>query len=185
MQIISLIDALRGLGEVKRLMQKGAIFVYPTDTIYGIGCNAEIGEQVLKIRNMKRSKVNPFSVIAPSKEWIEQNFIIKHKEYLDKLPGPYTLILEKKDPLFLKEANRPNTLGVRIPAHPFTKLIHEAGVPFITTSVNISGQKPTQQISEIPEEMQEKIDIAIDVGILNNPPSSVFFLTGDVPKKIR
>ena len=186
MQIITLIDSLKiKRKDIVSLIKKGALFIYPTDTIYGIGCNAENSESVLKIRTIKRSKINPFSIIAPSKEWIEQNLIIKFPEYLEKLPGPYTLILEKKNQLFLKEANRPNTLGIRMPNHPFTTLIQEAGVPFITTSVNISGQKPIQQISETPDEIEEKIDIAIDVGVLNNPPSTVFDLTGDKPEKIR
>jgi len=186
MQTITLIDALKiKRKDIVSMIKKGTIFIYPTDTIYGIGCNAEIGESVWKIRNIKRSKVNPFSVIAPSKEWIKENFIIKYEEYLNRLPGSYTFILEKKNPLFLKEANRPNTLGIRMPNHPFTTLIQEAGVPFITTSANVSGKESIKQVSEIPDEIKEKIDIAIDAGILNNPPSNVFDLTGDEPKKIR
>ena len=73
----------------------GKIFVYPTDTIYGLGCNALDGASVNKIKKMKgRDKDKPISVIAPSIDWIRENCIVDfdlHKY----LPGPYTLILKK------------------------------------------------------------------------------------------
>ncbi len=184
MKTIKLIEAMKDLkGTVISLIKRGAVFIYPTDTIYGLGCNAEVAESVWKIRAIKGTQ-HPFSVIAPSREWIEENLVVKHSEYLEKLPGPYTLVLEKKKPI-LKETSRLNTLGVRIPNHPFTKIIQEAGVPFITTSVNPSGKEPVKQVSEIPEEIANRIDIAIDAGVLNNPSSTVFDLTEDEPKKLR
>lgn len=184
MQTMKLIEVMKNLkGTVISLIKRGAVFVYPTDTIYGLGCNAEIAESVWKIRAIKGTQ-HPFSVIAPSNEWIKENLVVKHPEYLKKLPGPYTLILEKKKPI-LKEASRLNTLGVRIPNHPFTKVIQEAGVPFVTTSVNPSGQEPLKQISEIPEKIANRADVTIDAGVLNNPPSTVFDLTGEEAKRLR
>src|SRR3989344_4660100 len=79
-------------------IENGALFIHPTDTIYGIGCNALLETSVKKARELKGRPTSPFSVIAPSTEWITQNCIIseKQKEYLELLPGPYTLILKTR-----------------------------------------------------------------------------------------
>ncbi len=184
MDVIELLSAIREQRKtVVSLIKKGSVFVYPTDTIYGLGCNAENPESVQRIRGIKWTQ-HPFSVIAPSKEWIMKNMVIRHSEYLDKLPGPYTLILEKKAPI-LKAASRLNTLGVRIPAHPFTLVVQEAGVPFVTTSANISGHDPIKSTAEIDEELKKRIDVVIEAGMLNNPPSTIYDLTGEEPKIIR
>ena len=66
-------------------IEEGSIFIHPTDTIYGIGCDATNKEAVRKIRDIKQSK-QPFSVIAPGKQWILDNCIVHEhaKEFLDK-----------------------------------------------------------------------------------------------------
>ncbi|MFC1705116.1 Sua5/YciO/YrdC/YwlC family protein, partial [Nanoarchaeota archaeon] len=121
----------------KKIMQN-AIFIHPTDTIYGIGCNAESEEAVKKVREIKQRQDNPFSVIAPSKDWIRKNCEVgkEAEEWLDKLPGPYTLILKLNNKECI--ANSVNlgmdSLGVRIPEHWFSKIIEEFGGPIITTS---------------------------------------------------
>ena len=84
------------------LIEDSPVFIYPTDTIYGLGCNASNKEAVEKIRAIKERKSNPFSVVVPSKEWIDENCIINEnaKDWIKRLPGPYTLILKtKKDNL--------------------------------------------------------------------------------------
>ncbi len=184
MKVIEQIKAIRDLkGTIISLIKRGAVFIYPTDTIYGLGCNAEITGSVFKIRAIKGTQ-HPFSVIAPSISWIKENMVINHPEYLDKLPGPYTLIFKKKRPI-LRQASLLDTLGIRIPNHPFTKVIQEAGVPFVTTSANISGQEPIKQLSDIAEEIKNRVDVVIDAGVLDNPPSTIFDLTGKEPKIIR
>ena len=79
-------------------IKSGIVFVYPTDTIYGIGCDATNSSSVLKVRNIKERNDLPFSVVAPSKDWIRDNCEVdaKAEQWLDKLPGPYTLILKLK-----------------------------------------------------------------------------------------
>ena len=74
-----------------------SIFIYPTDTIYGIGCNAEESKLVEKIREIKNRDKKPFSIIAPSIKWILENCETTEKEISKYLPGPYTLILKKKN----------------------------------------------------------------------------------------
>jgi len=169
---------------IKRI-KRGDIFIYPTDTIYGIGCNALLPEKVVKIRDIKKRTDKPFSIIAPSKEWIAKNFKI-NKAYLDKLPGPFTYILKPKKKGFLgKEVSKFDSIGVRIPNHKFSKFIAKAKVPFITTSVNLSGEEAAIDLDRISPEIIEQVDFIIDNGVLDNNPSTVLDLTSGLPKIIR
>jgi L-threonylcarbamoyladenylate synthase len=149
----------------------GKIFIYPTDTVYGLGCNAEDKKTVEKIKQIKkRDKDKPLSIIAPSKEWIKKHCVIDVK--LNKyLPGPYTLILRKKDPDFLNYVSPTEFIGVRIPTCPFSLQVSKAKVPFISTSVNFAGEPFATSIKEIPKQILKKADIIIDKGKLNGQPS--------------
>lgn len=149
------------------------IFVYPTDTIYGIGCNAENEKLVEKIRKIKKRDKKPFSIIAPNKEFILKNFETT-KKLIDKyLPGPYTLILKKKNPAFLKSVSENEFVGVRIPDHPFTRKLQKSEKPIVTTSMNLSGEPPIKSISEIKNEIKDKIDFIIDAGKIDGKPSTI------------
>lgn len=163
---------------------KGSIFIYPTDTVYGIGCNAFNETAVQKIKEMKaRDKDKPLSIIAPSKEWILNN-LETSKEFLDKyLPGPYTLILKKKNSSFLSNISQSETLGIRIPAHKFTRIIQKSRLPFITTSVNLAGEKPASSIEEINPEILEQVNIVINCNKLSGTPSTIILPNGKKLKR--
>ena len=162
------------MGEEKlvKSILDGKIFVYPTDTIYGLGCNAYNKDSVEKIKMIKKRDNKPLSVIAPSFDWIEKHLIVDVdlKKYL---PGPYTLILKKKDKDFLNWVSDTDSLGIRIPDCNFTKIIQLANLPFITTSVNLSGKRPIIKINQIPKQIKDKVDIIIDVGPLTGRPSTL------------
>ncbi len=160
--------------DIVKEIKKGKVFVYPTDTVYGLGCDATNDESVKRIRKIKKSK-KPFSVIA-SKEWIKENCEVKD---LSKLPGPYTFIVKMKKQYVSKEVTE-GTLGVRIPDCDFTNLILESGKPFVTTSVNLTGEKNLVDIKDLKEDIKEKVDIVVDVGKLENKPSKVIGLDGEV-----
>jgi L-threonylcarbamoyladenylate synthase len=171
--------------EILNSIRCGEIIIYPTDTIYGIGCNALNEEAVMKIREIKQRNDKPFSVIAPSKLWISNNFVIK-KSYLDKLPGPFTYVINaKKKNVVSNAVVSGNKIGVRIPDYPFYEIIQKAKVPFVTTSVNVTGRKPYLAIRKIPRRIMNMVDIAIDAGTLDNSPSTVFDLTKELPIILR
>lgn len=163
-------------------MEKGKVFIYPTDTIYGIGCDATNALAVKKIREIKMRDKKPFSVIAPSKDWIKENCVISFlaKPWIEKLPGRYTLILRLKNP---GEVARKEllgdlyTLGVRIPNNWFSKVIEKFGKPFVTTSVNLEGEDYMTSLQELDVNIRAKIDYVIDEGKLENLPSKIVDLT--------
>jgi len=156
-------------------IKQGKIFIYPTDTIYGLGCDATNIQSVNKIKNIKqRDKDKPLSIIAPSIKWIKQNCIIPKDLNINKyLPGPYTLILKKQKPNFLTHVSNTDSLGIRIPNNNFTKQIQKSKLPFITTSVNLSGKKPLTSIKQLKSKIKNKVDIIIDEGELNGKPSTL------------
>ncbi len=170
--------------ELIQLIKQGKVFIYPTDTVYGIGCNALNKKAVDKIKAIKgRDKNKPLSLIAPSKSWIFKNLIAK-KSFVDKyLPGRYTLIIKKRNQKFLRHVSPDKTLGVRIPKHWFSALIRKAGVPFITTSANLSGEKPATYLKEIKRHTIEKADVIVNGGKLNRRPSALILPDGKLLRR--
>lgn len=171
--------------EIIKAIKQGKIIIYPTDTVYGIGCDALNSDSVLKIRMMKgRDAEKPFSVIAPSKQWVCKNFEV-NSSYIQKLPGPFTFILRaKKEKLVSNQVSDSNLIAVRIPDHPITGVIQKANTPFVTTSLNMSGEQTISDIKKIPNKIQKQADIIIDAGILISKPSTIIDLTGKIARII-
>ena len=150
-----------------------SIFIYSTDTIYGIGCDANNKKLVEKIRELKGRDKKPFSIIAPSKEYILKNCITTKKEIQKYLPGQYTLVLRKRDKDFLKHVSNTDRIGVRIPNHPITEILQKTEKPIITTSVNLSGKKPATTPDEIKQKIKDSVDYIIKNGTLSGKPSTI------------
>jgi L-threonylcarbamoyladenylate synthase len=165
----------------------GDIFIYPTDTVYGLGCNALKSGSISEIKKIKgKDKDKPLSVIAPSKKWIYDYFDISKKSYVQTLPGPFTFIFNVKKRAVARNVNPGmNTMGVRIPYHAFSRLVQRANVPFITTPVNLSGKPPVREIKKIPKNVLKKVDFVIDAGFLPNQPSTIIDLTEEMPKIVK
>ncbi|MBW2990211.1 threonylcarbamoyl-AMP synthase [Candidatus Woesearchaeota archaeon] len=158
---------------------KKSIFVYPTDTIYGLGCDATNHELVARIRELKQSFGQPFSIIIPNKnmiyEFCETNE--KTKKYVDKLPGPYTLILKVKKSFVAGNVNPTGaTIGIRIPDHWFYKYIKKMKIPVITTSANSTGGDFMTHIDNLNPEIKKKVDYIVYDGELKGRPSTIINL---------
>jgi L-threonylcarbamoyladenylate synthase len=183
MKIIKLPDALKNMNRVHlaKAVRNGSIFVYPTDTLYGIGCNAEVTPSVEKIAKMKgRVPDKAFSVIAPSKQWIAENSKITSDVYkfIDNLlPGPYTVIVKArlKTPYMVSSDGK---MGVRIPKNEFCDFIRSQGVPFITTSVNLRDTPPACSLKDVPAALLQIVDYVIDAGVLGGDSSRIFDISG-------
>ncbi|MDO8642833.1 MAG: L-threonylcarbamoyladenylate synthase [Candidatus Woesearchaeota archaeon] len=160
----------------------GAVFVYPTDTIYGIGCSALNHNAVKKIRELKGRGDAPFSVIAPSLGWIEENLDVTSaaREWLAKLPGPYTLVMNMKQKCVADSVTvGKETLGVRIPNHWVSAVIAELGIPLVTTSVNKSGAAFMTSSDDVDPDLKAAVDFIIDEGQKTAAPSTLIFLDAE------
>jgi L-threonylcarbamoyladenylate synthase len=169
---------------IKYLKQfKESVIVYPTDTIYGIGCNATIPALVSRIREMKHSHLQPFSVIAPSKEWIRENCVVEeaHEEWLERLPGPYTLIFKLKNPdcVAFNVINGYPSLGVRIPKHWFSDAVAKMGFPFVTTSANITAGEFMTSTDDLNSGIKNSADHILYEGQKEGHPSTLVHLDKD------
>lgn len=182
-------EVLLRKAETLRKIKAGAIIVHPTDTIYGIGCNALDSKAVKKVRQIKNRHTMPFSVIAPSKQWIYDNCVITKnvEKWIKKLPGRYTLILKLKNKKsVVKEVNNEwDTLGIRIPKHWFTALIEKVGVPFVTTSANIAGEDFMTSIDDLNPKIKSRVDFIVYEGVKRGKPSKIIDLTKEKPEIIK
>ncbi|MBN2052872.1 threonylcarbamoyl-AMP synthase [Candidatus Woesearchaeota archaeon] len=155
---------------------KNSVFIYPTDTIYGIGCDATNKELVAKVREIKKSAIQPFSIIIPNKNLIYENCKNgeKIREWADKLPGPYTIIMRVKKKFFADNVNPDgDTIGVRIPNNWFYDYVKKMKVPIITTSANITGGDFMTDIENLNPEIKKKVDFIIYDGPIKGRPSTI------------
>jgi L-threonylcarbamoyladenylate synthase len=162
---------------------KKSIFIYPTDTIYGIGCDANNTKLVQKIRKMKHNLEMPFSVIIPNKNMIFQYCETdeKTKEWMKKLPGPYTLIFNVKKKFIADNVNpKGNTIGIRIPNHWFYDCIKKMKIPIVTTSANISGQDFMTSLEDLDEDIKRQVDFIVYDGPIKGRPSNIVHLEKEV-----
>lgn len=177
MRIVSKEEFFLSQDELCSAIKKGAVFIYPTDTIYGIGCNALLEEAVQKVREAKERAVNPFSVIAPSKAWIFENCEVpkQAEKWLDKLPGPYTIILTLKKKRRIAPAvnSDAQTIGVRIPQHWVSDVVAELGIPIVTTSVNKAGSDFVTSLEQVDDGIRQYVAFAVDEGMLHGKPSTL------------
>lgn len=184
-------DAVR---EAVNILNYGGTIIYPTDTLYGLGANAlnEIAvRKVFRIKNRNFSK--PLPMIARDYSWVKELAKIKpqNEGIIKKVwPGKITIVLTKKDIVPDTLTAEFNSVGIRIPDYVFTdQLLAKFGYPLTSTSANISGQEPTNDINKIIEvflKSTAKPDLIVDAGILpKSEPSMIVDLTGDKPKVLR
>ena len=151
------------------ILKNGGLIVYPTETCYGIGCDALNENAVEKVyRVKKREKKKPISIIVSSLEMMRKyGKITKEVEYLVKkfMPGPLTIVVEKKRTI--PDILNPKEIAFRISSHPIAQqLVKELDKPITATSANISGSKPIYSSEEIVKIFNGKVDMIIDSGNL-------------------
>lgn len=170
-------------------LRNNGVIVYPTDTIYGFGCDIFSEEAIEKIYKIKQKKARRFSFICNDLTEISKYAIVSDYAYrlMKKLlPGPYTFIF-KATKLVPKEIiPDKKTVAIRIPDNKIClELVKQLGHPIITTSVNLTDELNYSEPLEIEKEFGKQVDLIIDAGILSNDPSSVIDLSGEAPVIIR
>lgn len=162
---------------------KKSVFIYPTDTIYGIGCDATNSRLVAKIRRIKQSPEQPFSIIIPNKNMVFQYCETDGhtREWLKKLPGPYTLIFNVKKKFIADNVNpQGNSIGIRIPNHWFYDCIKKMKTPIVTTSANVSGEDFMTDLDDLDEDIKRQVDFIVYDGPIKGRPSNIVHLEKEV-----
>lgn len=185
--------APKHIKKVVETLKKGGLVIYPTDTVYGLGCditNNSAMEKVAKLRGVKLEKAN-FSFICQDlsnlSDYVKQIDTATFKILKRNLPGPYTFILPSGNNLpsvFKKK----KTVGIRVPKNNICHaIVEELGNPIVSTSIHDEDDviEYTTDPELIYEKWGNKVDIVIDGGYGGNVASTVIDLTTPEPEIIR
>ena len=172
------------------ILKTGGVIAYPTDTIYGFGCdilNKKAIQRIYQIKKRDRSK--PFSFICSDLKNISEYAQVTDYAYKTMkrlLPGPYTFILPGTKLVPKIMLTKRKTVGIRVPNNNICLAIVDAlGHPIISTSVGWSDREVLSDPQQIEETFGSQIELTIDGGILANQPSSIISLLDDLPEVIR
>jgi len=181
---------LRLVKRVIEVLEKGGVIGYPTDTIYGIGCDLFNKEAIEKIYRLKKHNRNkPLSFICSNLKDISRYAYVSNYAYKTMrrlLPGAYTFILEATKVVPKMVMTKQKTVGIRVPDNPIClTLVKELGHPIISTSVYRPDEELYSDPREIDERFGKSLDLVIDGGIIVAEHSSIIDLTDETPRVIR
>lgn len=190
MEVINIEEAQMKAPHLMKTIDEGALFIHPTDTIYGIGCDATKKEAVDHVRKLKQRPKMPLSIIVPSKKWIVENCQVNDEvmKYVEELPGPVTLILKLKNKNSVAKNVIPglDAIGIRMPNHWITDFVSVYGNPIISTSANITGKEFMTDIENLDSEIKKGITFCMYEGEKKGRPSKIINLeSGNVKVKER
>lgn len=150
------------------LMREGGVVVYPTETVYGIGCAPSDPDATQRICEIKGRADKPLPLICADIEAARK--VVEMTPEAEKLaakfwPGPLTLVLKARSKFGMWVTHGASTLGVRVSPHPVAqRLAKEAGGVIVSTSANISGDEPARSAEEARKIFGNKVDIILDGG---------------------
>ncbi len=175
--------------EAVRIIQKGGVIIFPTDTVYGLGADATNGSAVGRVfRIKKRPEGKPVPIIISDLEMARKlaYFDKKTEEILLSIwPGPVTALLQKRAILPEAVANGMPTIALRIPDYKITHyMVVQCGVPIVATSANVSGQPASNKLEDVLNQFakEPKPDLVLDAGNLKfSEPSTILDLSRGKP----
>lgn len=195
-QLIKIYNENPSAKEIKKVvdtLRKGGLVIYPTDTVYGLGCDisqTRALERIARIKGVKLEKTN-FSFICADlsnlSEYAKQIDTPTFKILKRAFPGPYTFVLEGGGNLPKAFKNK-KTVGIRVPDNAIARmLVQELGNPIVSTSIH--DEDDLVEYTTDPELIYEKwkniVDVVIDGGYGSIVPSTVIDVSGEKPVVIR
>lgn len=181
------------IAKVIKVLKDGGLVIYPTDTVYGLGCditNTKALERIAKIKGIKLDKAN-FSFICHDlsniSDYVRQIDTSTFKLLKRALPGPYTFILPGNNNL-PKEFKKKTTVGIRVPDNSIAlEIVRQLGNPIVSTSIRDEDDviEYTTDPELIFEKWQNLVDVVIDGGYGDNVGSTIIDLSGDEPFIVR
>jgi len=152
-------------------IQKGGLVVYPTDTVYGLGCDPFDEKAVNKLALVKRRNSKSFPVLVGTFGMARELGDISGEVEALALrfwPGPLTIVVSSRAPLPLRVVGPERMIGLRIPGRPDTlDLISKSGGSLLGTSANISGNRPLSKAEDALKVFDGKVDIVLDGGFMS------------------
>ncbi|MEZ7514549.1 L-threonylcarbamoyladenylate synthase [Flavobacterium frigidarium] len=181
------------IAKVVKVLKEGGLVIYPTDTVYGLGCditNTKALERIAKIKGIKLDKAN-FSFVCHDlsniSDYVRQIDTATFKILKRALPGPYTFILPGNNNL-PKEFKKKTTVGIRVPDNAIAlEIVRQLGNPIVSTSIRDEDDviEYTTDPELIFEKWQNLVDLVIDGGYGDNVGSTIIDLSGDEPLIVR
>jgi L-threonylcarbamoyladenylate synthase len=166
------------------ILKEGGVVVYPTETVYGIGCVPSDPDAAQRVCEIKQRADKPLPLICSDIEYARK--VVEMTPAAEKLaakfwPGPLTMVLSAKVKYSMWVTHGASTLAVRVTEHPVAqKLAKLAGGVIVSTSANISGDEPAKSAQEAKEIFGNKVDVILDSGPSPRSESStVVDLTGE------
>ena len=179
--------------KVVEVLRNGGLVIYPTDTVYGLGCditNSRALEKIAKIKGIKLEKAN-FSFVCSDlsnlSDYVKQIDTSTFKILKRALPGPYTFILPGNNDL-PKEFRKKKTVGIRVPDNNIAlEIVKLLGNPIVSTSIHDEDEviEYSTDPELIFEKWNNKVDLVIDGGYGDNIASTIIDLTGYEPEVVR
>ncbi len=180
----------RYINKAVEVLREGGVIIYPTDTLYGFGCdifNKEALERIYAIKNEPTSKL--YSFVCPDLKDISKYAKVSdyaYKKMKKLLPGPYTFVLPASREVPKKLLTKRKTVGIRIPDNPVAlKLVRELGRPILSTSVTNRLGETYHNPEEIRRVFAHSVDLMLAMGALDGRASTIVDLSGDEPEIIR
>ena len=180
----------RLIQKVTEILQRGGIIAYPTDTLYGIGCDIMNKRAIEKVYQLKqRDRNKPFSFICSDLKNISDyakvsNYAYKTMKRL--LPGPYTFVLKGSKLVPKIMLTKRETAGIRVPDNAICiNMVQGLGNPILSTSAKTLDGDTLSDPSLIHDHFGSQLDLVVDGGLISGQPSSVVSLIDDVPEIIR
>lgn len=178
-----------GARTVVEALKAGGLVIYPTDTLYAVGCDARNPEALARLRAAKgREAGKAFPVIAADED--DARRLASHwPEAAARLaaafwPGPLTLVVPAAADLPAELLAGAAGVAVRVPASSIARALAAGVGPLVSTSANLAGEPPCTTV-ELALAAFPSADLAIDIGPLDGAPSTIVDLTGDAPRVIR
>lgn len=180
--------------QVVDALDAGSIIIYPTDTVYAMGCDIKATKSIEKIARFKgQNPKNPdLSLIFHDMSQLSEYTVIRNNSVFKllkrNLPGPFTFIVQANNQIPRMFKNRKKTVGIRIPQNSIIlEIVRELGRPVITTSIHDPDEiiEYTTDPELIWEKYNEIADIVVDGGYGKNEASTIVDCTGDEPEIIR
>lgn len=184
----------RHVRSIAEALREGGVIIYPTDTIYGLGCdiyNSHSVEKIARLKGLKSEKAQFSFIVSDLSDLSKYTRFVSNdvfKLMKSLLPGPYTFILNANSSVPKIMKTKKKTVGIRIPDNNIIlDIVRELGNPILTTSIHDQDDiiEYTTDPEMIYDNFRDRVDLVIDGGFGGNIPSTVIDCTGEIPVILR